>query len=188
MSNQYYVTAEVKPDRTVEIVRVDDCSSLEHAHRDAGGHVKFLRSAGQRRPPHGRLETRPLLRALASWPQQLLRHVAESSHGTLGGTMTRGLRPLGNDADDLVSAVNRCALNEAGDVDRILLAREGRGRMLGPCELVECDRHPGEHALHRWTWGLPGDGDHIRAIEIDSDPEIVSSCPKCVEEDNRDDE
>mgnify|MGYP003501902344 len=189
MSTQYYVTVEVKSNSTVEIVRVDDYPSLELAHHDASEHVSFLRRVGQRRPPHGKLETRSLPRALLLWPGQVLRAVAGAGYGFLGDeTMSRGLKPLDNNTDALVAAVNRCALNEAGDADRILLAHAGKRLMLGPGELVECDRHPGEHALHRWTWDPPGDGDHVRAIETSSDPEIVSSCPKCVEEDNRDDE
>lgn len=46
--------------------------------------------------------------------------------------MSRGLRPLGNDTDALVAAVNRCALDEASDADRILLARKCGVTMLGP--------------------------------------------------------
>ena len=186
-ARQYYVTAEIKP-KGVEIVRIDSYPSVEHAHDDSSGHVKFLRSVGQRRPPHGKLETKPLLRALASWPMQVLLQVAGSSYGFLGDdAMTRGLRPLGDDSDGMILAVNRCALNEAGDDDRIRLARESKGKMYGPCELVECSKHPGEYELHRWTWDVPSDGDHVSAIEAGSDAEIVSSCPKCIEERDDDD-
>lgn len=186
-AKQYFVTAEIKPDGTIGIVRIDSYPNLEHAHDDSRGHVNFLRSANQWPRPYGKLETKPLLRALAAWPMQVLTVIAASKHGFLGdedNEMKRGLRSLADDDEHLVEAVNRCAVNEAGDEDRILLARKNKSgdTMLGPCELVGCDKHPGKFELHRWTWDVPSDGDHQSAIEC-GDADIVRSCPLCVEED-----
>lgn len=192
-TKQYYVTVEIKPDGTIEVIRIDAYPTFEHAHDDSKGHVNFLRQAGQRRRPYGKLETKDLLGALAAWPMQVLATVAGMRHGKLGqdeAEMKRGLRSLDGEDDpeydDIVAAVNRCALNEAGDDDRILLAHKRRGTMYGPCERVECTKHPGEFELHRWMWGVPEDGDHTAAIESDSDAAIVASCPKCIAEDAED--
>ena len=187
-NTQYYITAEIKPDGTTEIIGDENVPSLEPAHGRQWGQVKFLRSVNQRRKPYGKVETKPLLRALAAWPMEVLKYIAAARYGVLGQeaeAMPRGLRPPKNDDDGLIEAVNRCALNMAGDEDRVLLARKNKSSdtMLGPCELVECDKHPGCHKLHRWTWDVPSDGDHASAIEC-SDPDIVRSCPKCIEEDD----
>jgi hypothetical protein len=193
MPTQYYVTAEIKPNGDIEVIRIEgDYGVLEHAHRSARDHVMFLRSVGQRHEPHGKLETKPLLRALAAWPLVVLKTIVSMRYGTMGqetDDMPRGLRLIA-DADGLdheqssrlIAAVNRCALNEATDNDRVLLARknEDGDRMLGPCELVECDKHPGHHKLHRWTWHVPEDGDHLSAIEC-GDVGSVSACPMCLQ-------
>lgn len=158
MPDQYYVTAEIKPNGDIEVIRIEATPTLEHHHRRTCDHVRFLRSVNQRHGPYGELETKPLLRALAAWPLAVLKTIASMRYGTLSqetDVMPRGLRQLA-DVDEkwgLVAAVNRCALNEAGDDDRVLLGRKNErcDRMLGPCELVECDKHPGHHKLHRWT-------------------------------------
>ena len=74
----------------------------------------------------------------------------------------------------------RCSNNEATDDDRVLLARPSRDgtRMLGPDEVVPCERHEGCTAIHRWAWAPPSDGDHRKAI-AHSEPEVVHGCPRC---------
>lgn len=193
MPDQYYVTAEIKPNGDIEVIRIEATPTLEHHHRSTCDHVEFLRSVGQRPKPHGELQTKPLLRALTAWPLAVLKTIAGMRYGTLSRPgpfhMPRGLRPLDvqwphGDDDGFVAAANRCALNEANDNDRLLLARknESGDRMLGPCELVECDKHPGHHKLHRWTWHMPEDGDHLSAIQC-GDVGSVSACPMCLQAD-----
>lgn len=192
MPDQYYVTAEIKPNGDIEVIRIEATPTLEHHHRSTCDHVEFLRSVGQRPKPHGELQTKPLLRALAAWPLAALTTIASMRYGALSQeteAMSRGLRPLDaqwphGDDDGFVAAVTRCALNEANDNDRLLLARknESGDRMLGPCELVECDKHPGHHKLHRWTWHVPEDGDHLSAIQC-GDVGSVSACPMCLQAD-----
>ena len=82
------------------------------------------------------------------------------------------------------AAQDRCAWNEASDADRVLLARKSRdGRtMIGPDEVVPCDRHEGRSAIHRWTWPAPDDGDHIAALEGAGESQITHNCPDCEEE------
>lgn len=190
--DQYYVTAEIKASGDIDIIRIETAPTLGVAHSGAYGQVEFLRQVKQRRRPFGKLETKPLLRALAAWPRPVLEAISSMRYGTLKqettGDMPRGLRPLDEDKDGIVEAINRCAMNEAGDDDRVLLARKNKSKdtMIGPCELVECDKHPGQHGLHRWTWDAPSDGDHRSAIEC-GDPDIVQSCPLCIEEEDEDD-
>lgn len=192
MPDQYYVTAEIKPNGDIEVIRIEATPTLEHHHRHTCDHVRFLRSVNQRRRPYGELQTEPLLRALAAWPLAVLKTIASMRYGTLSqetDAMPRGLRPLDaqwpqGDDDGFVAAVTRCALNEASDNDRLLLARknESGDSMLGPCELVECYKHPGHHKLHRWTWHMPEDGDHLSAIQC-GDVGSVSACPMCLQAD-----
>ncbi len=78
-------------------------------------------------------------------------------------------------------AAIRCSRNEATDADRILLARPSKdGRtMIGPDEVVPCDRHDGQTEIHRWAWPVPADGDHLTALEVGGDGQIVHGCPDC---------
>ena len=103
-SNQYYVTAEIKPNDDIQIIRIEDAPTLRHHHSRACDHVRFLRSVGQRHEPHGKLETKPLLRALAAWPLAVLKTIASMRYGTMGqetDDMPRGLRPFDDDTDGL---------------------------------------------------------------------------------------
>ena len=101
-SNQYYVTAEIKPNKEIEVIRIEADSALELAHSRTCDHVMFLRRVNQRRPPHGRLETKPLPLAVVAWPLAVLKTIASTRYGVMGQAeddMSRGLRPLPSDAD-----------------------------------------------------------------------------------------
>lgn len=187
MSQQYYVTVEIKPNDEVEVIRIEAAQTLEHAHDGACGHVHFMRRVNQRKRPYGKLETKPLLLALVSWPLPVLKTIIGMRHGFVGqeeADMARGLRSLKDDDADLVNAINRCALNEASDDDRILLARKSKDgqTMIGPGELVPCDKHQGEFHVFRWTWDVPEDGDHRSSLEA-GEAFYVRDCPTCEAED-----
>src|SRR5690349_13546760 len=74
-SKRYYVTAEIKPGGDVEIIRIEATPTLEHAHDGACDHVQFMRRVNQCKRPYGKLETEPLLRALAAWPLPVLKTI-----------------------------------------------------------------------------------------------------------------
>lgn len=69
------------------------------------------------------------------------------------------------------------------DEDRIRLATQSGRKMLGPKERHRCDRHPRRWVIYRWVWPVPGDDDHLTAIQSDSDTEILRSCADCDDED-----
>lgn len=84
----------------------------------------------------------------------------------------------------IAAAQARCVAGEAMDEDRILLARRHGRMMHGPEEREACHQHEGEHRVVRWSWDVPVDGDHARAIES-GEPEVVKGCPRCIEENLR---
>ena len=54
--------------------------------------------------------------------------------------------------------------------------------MHGPKERHRCDKHPNRWRFFRWDWPVPADGDHVCAMESDSDPVIVRECAECIVE------
>lgn len=83
-------------------------------------------------------------------------------------------------------ALVRAAAGTASDDDRILLAVKRGSDMLGPDEPQPCEHHKGEFNVYRWTWPGPADLDdeaaHRTALEAGADGDIVSGCPKCAAE------
>lgn len=77
----------------------------------------------------------------------------------------------------------------ASDDDRILLAVKRGTDMHGPDEPQPCEHHAGEFNVYRWTWPAPADLDdeaaHRTALEGGADGDLVSTCPRCAEENER---
>jgi len=97
------------------------------------------------------------------------------------------------------AALARCSAGEAGDDDRIMLARKSGSRMIGPDEVNVCPHHKGETFTARWTWDtpvnergashLPRDVDaHRVALEGGGEPEYVTQCPQCAADEESDDD
>jgi hypothetical protein len=68
------------------------------------------------------------------------------------------------------------------DQERIRRATQSGSRMLGPKERQRCAKHPKRWEIYRWVWTVPDDGDHLTAIQSDSDTEVLRSCAECIEE------
>lgn len=63
------------------------------------------------------------------------------------------------------------------DVDRVRLAVQRGGRMLGPPERQRCVRHPRRWEIYRWTWQIDED-------PTSGDAEIVRGCGACSDEED----
>ena len=59
--------------------------------------------------------------------------------------------------------------------------------MHGPARRHRCDKHPRNWRTYRWDWPVLEDGDHVCAMQSDSEPVTVRECPKCLAEQEAED-
>ncbi len=72
--------------------------------------------------------------------------------------------------------------SKLNDGQRVLEATRKGQRMLGPLERARCAKHPKRWETFRWSWPVPEDGEHLRALEAAGEAHVVRQCSCCAEE------